>query len=251
MRLVLFSRVPRWYSFRQDRLIRRLTSEGHDVVGVVVEQTSSLTSTREWLWKLGPHVFFKKAMEKSLRRIKSPSATAIGNGDLDGSYSTDVNPSVYWVASHNSAEAVEIVRTLGPDVIILRGCGIIRKPILEIPTVGTINPHYALLPAYRGMDVTEWSALHGDPVSVSVHTVNEGVDTGVVLVTRPVDVKVGDTLGKLRDKSAALAVELITEALSVVRESAHLSTQVGAGRQYYAMHPRLRQLANIRLKTPG
>lgn len=248
MRLVLFSRVPRWYSFRQDRLVKRLAAEGHDVVGIVVEQTNSLASIREWLWKLGPRLFLEKAMKKSLRRIGVKSGTMSGKSSSDARHSEVVNPEMYRVASHNSPDTVEIVRALRPDVIILRGCGIVRKPILDIPKSGTINPHYALLPAYRGMDVTEWSALHGDPVSVSVHTVNEGVDTGSVLVSRPVDVEPGDTVGALRDKSAALAVELIAEALKVVGDSVHLSKEADAGRQYFVMHPRLRQLANARLK---
>ena len=248
MRLVLFSRVPRWYSFRQDRLIRRLTVDGHDVVGIVAEQTSSLASIREWIWKLGPHLFLKKAMTKSLRRIGVNGGTGNGKSSSAMTHSEMVNPKVYRVVSHNSPETVEIVRSLRPDVVILRGCGIIRKPILDIPKLGTINPHYALLPAYRGMDVTEWSALHGDPVSVSVHMVNEGVDTGSVLVSRPVDVELGDTVGKLRDKSAALAVELIAEALNVVGDAVHSSKEAGEGRQYYVMHPRLRLLANARLK---
>lgn len=248
MRLVLFSRVPRWYSFRQDRLIKRLAAEGHDVVGIVAEQTNSLTSIREWLWKLGPRLFLEKAVKKTLSRIGVKRGTASGKSGSDAWHSQVINPKVYRVASHNSPESVEIVRALRPDVIILRGCGIIRKPILDIPKSGTINPHYALLPAYRGMDVTEWSALHGDPVSVSVHTVNEGVDTGPVLVSRPVDVEPGDTVGVLRDKSAALAVELIAEALKLVGASVHLSKEGEAGRQYFVMHPRLRQLANLRLK---
>ncbi len=251
MRLVLFSRVPRWYSFRQDRLVRRLAAEGHEVAAVVVEQTKTLTSVREWLFKLGPRVFFEKAVRKVSGRIRGSSASAHDNEARSASSPVDVNPAVHLVASHNSAECVEIVRALKPDVIILRGCGIVRKPVLEIPKWGTINPHYALLPAYRGMDVTEWSALHGDPVAVSVHTVNEGVDTGAVLVSKLVEVEAGDTVGALRDKSAALAVELMVEALKRVENFVPAATPESASRQYFVMHPRLRQLANERLQRLG
>jgi methionyl-tRNA formyltransferase len=98
------------------------------------------------------------------------------------------------------------------------------------------------------MDVTEWSALHGDPIAVSVHMVNEGVDTGAVLVSRLVEIESDDTVGGLRDKSAALAVDLIAEALNHVGQPVPLSPSGEVGRQYYVMHPRLRQLANQRLK---
>ncbi len=57
MRIVLFSRVPRWYSFKNERLASRLTNDGHEIAGVVVEQTATLKSLREWTKKLGWNVF--------------------------------------------------------------------------------------------------------------------------------------------------------------------------------------------------
>ena len=259
MRLVLFSRVPRWYSFRDDRLVRRLAADGHEVAAVVAERTKTLKSAREWLLKLGPRVFWAKAVSKGLRLAglkRGPGANGGGRGEAPeqspAARAASADPPVYRVASHNSPECVGLVRSLDPDVIVLRGCGIIKKDVLEIPRLGVINPHYALLPAYRGMDVTEWSALHGDPVAVSVHTVNEGVDTGAVLVSRLVEVEPGDTVGALRDKSAALAVELLAEALRRVggagAATADAPQMSDAGRQYFSMHPRLRELANERLR---
>ncbi|HEV2915228.1 MAG TPA: formyl transferase [Pyrinomonadaceae bacterium] len=258
MRLVLFSRVPRWYSFRQDRFVKRLVADGHEIAAVVVERTKTLKSIREWMFKLGPRVFFEKAVSNSLRLTGLRRAAAVGPASPTTADAAarrplpeSVNPPVHLVDSHNSPACVELVRSLRPDVIVLRGCGIVRKQILDIPRVGTINPHYALLPAYRGMDVTEWSALHGDPVAVSVHTVNEGVDTGTVLASRLVKVERGDTVGMLRDKSAALAVDLIAETLANLEAGRALPRRAepgAAGRQYFVMHPRLRRLADERLK---
>src|SRR5262249_26012621 len=157
---------------------------------------------------------------------------------------------VRFVDSHNSPECVELVRSLNPDVLVLRGCGILRRPILETARLGAINPHYAALPAYRGVDVTEWAALHGDPVVVSVHFVTEQVDTGAVIVSRQIPVEPGGTTGMLRDKSAAAAVELFSEALDKIEAGAAqpAASPDAAGRQYFAMHPRLRQLADLRLR---
>lgn len=253
MRIVLFSRVPRWYSFREDRLVKRLAAEGHEVTAIVVEQTKTLHSMREWLWKLGPRVFWQKASGKALKRAGLGREVLDESEAVRASLSSSVTPPVHRVASHNSAECVKLVRSLEPDVIILRGCGIIRKPVLEIPKMGTINPHYALLPAYRGMDVTEWSALHGDPVAVSVHTVNEGVDTGAVITSRLVKAEAGDTVGGLRDKSAAIAVDLLAEAVKLLDDfvPAPAQEEANAGRQYFVMHTRLRELANERLQKVG
>jgi methionyl-tRNA formyltransferase len=251
MRIVLFSRVPRWYSFKNERLASRLTADGHEIVGVVVEQTATLKSLREWTKKLGWKVFLNKLGQKVSRKKDENAANKKGGENIPKIGKTDVSPAVFLVKSHNSPECVEIVRSLQPDTIVLRGCGIIKKQILEIPKLGVINPHYALLPDFRGMDVTEWSVLCGAPVAVSVHTVNEGVDTGIVLKSRKIQPSSEDTVGSLRDKSATLAVDLISEALADLKDGKSFPRNElieEGGRQYFTMHARLRNLANLRLK---
>lgn len=248
MRIVLFSRVPRWYSFKNERLVSRLTADGCEVVGVVVEQTSTVKSLNDWTKKLGWNVFLKKLGQKALGKS---NGDAIGNQAEKNIPKVTVSPNVFLVKSHNSPECVEILNSLETDLIVLRGCGIIKKQVLEVPKIGVINPHYAILPDFRGMDVTEWSVLHDAPIAVSVHTVNTGVDTGVVLKSREIVPTAEDTVGSLRDKCAALAVDLLAEAVSDFAKGKPFpqseSTEVG-GKQYFVMHPRLRKLANLKLK---
>ncbi|MEQ1605312.1 MAG: formyltransferase family protein [Pyrinomonadaceae bacterium] len=243
MKVVLFSRVPRWYSFKNERLARRLTADGHEVAGVIVEVTSTLDSLREWRKKLGADVFLKKVAQKVLGKKTVPAST--GAIKLP-----EASPAVYFVKSHNSPECVEILNKIAPDLIVLRGCGIIKKEVLSIPKIGVINPHYAKLPDFRGMDVTEWSVLCGADVAVSVHTVNEGVDTGVVLRTETIKPTRIDTVGSLRDKSATLVVDLLAAAVSDFANGKEFpiveSTEPG-GSQFFQMHERLKRLANQRL----
>jgi folate-dependent phosphoribosylglycinamide formyltransferase PurN len=251
LRVVLFSRVPRWYSFRGERLVMRLTAAGHEVVGVVVEKVPTLTSFREWIFKLGLGRVVHKSIEKGLRLLglkKSAPATSSGQDKQ-----AIVSPPVFLVDSHNSPACVAKLSELKPDVIVLRGCGIIKKPVLDIPSKGMINPHYAVLPTFRGMDVTEWSALLGAPIAVSVHFVDVGVDTGAVLAERRIPIEPGDTLGALRDKSAAAAADLLVDVVGQLHAGTTrpVSHQKGEGQQYFVMHPRLRQLANERLRRVG
>lgn len=257
MRIVMFARVPRWYLFREDRLTKRLAAEGHEIAGVVVEQTTTLESLREWMHKLGLRVVGRKLAEKGLRFVGFKRRSHRRNGTTAHNQPAPwtespmaINPPVHFVASHNSTACVEIVRRLQPEVVVLRGCGIVKREVLSLPSFGTINPHYALLPAYRGMDVTEWSALHGDPCAVSVHWVVEEVDAGMVIVSRQFKAERGDTLGQLREKSAALAIELLADALQKIASGAVKPTarKVLTGRQYFTMHPRLREYAELRLR---
>ncbi|HZT41916.1 MAG TPA: formyl transferase [Chthonomonadaceae bacterium] len=251
MRVVLFSRAPGWYSFKGDRFVTRLAREHHEVVGIVVERRKLLAFLRDWVGKLGPQVVVGKLMEKVLRRGGASNGAVASPSDGSPAAAPVPLPPVYRVDSHNSPASADILRALEPDVLILRGCGIIRKPILDIPKRGVINGHYAFLPAYRGVDVTEWAVLHGDPPAVSVHFVNEGVDTGATLAARELPVAPGDTLGRLREKSAGLSLDLMVEVLNDLEAGREVPppARKPGGRQYYKMHPRLRQLASERLRS--
>ena len=248
MRIVLFSRVPRWYSFKNERLASCLVAEGFEIVGVIVEETRTLKSLREWTKKLGWRVFISKLKQRLIKGKPKIDDSEIRAANFDPNAS--VSPEVFHFKSHNSPECIAKVKVLDPDVIVLRGCGILKKPMLDVPRIGVINPHYALLPDFRGMDVTEWSALCGAPIAVSVHTVNTGVDTGVVLKSETIKPDSNDSVGSLRDKSAALAVKLLRGALIDLKSGNKFPDNLmnSGGKQYFQMHSRLKDLANQRLQ---
>jgi len=249
MRIVMFARVPRWYSFKEDRLAKRLQADGHEIIGIVVEQTETLASLREWRHKYGSRVMMQKVASKLARQAGMTSSSQQQNTKLADTLPPCDAP-VHFVASHNSDECIEVVKRLQPEVIVLRGCGVVKKQVLAVPALGTINPHYAVLPAYRGMEVTEWSVLHGDPCAVSVHWVAEAVDAGGVITSRPINVECGDEIGDLREKAAVIAAELLAEALNKIQsgDARPRFMPIVQGRQYFVMHPRLRQLAEMRLR---
>jgi methionyl-tRNA formyltransferase len=246
MRIVMFARVPGWYSFHQDRLARRFQAGGHEVVGIVVEKTRTLASLGEWMHKLGLRVMIQKVLKRLVKRGSSEQAQT--NGVRRIVNYPPCNARVCRIASHNSDECLKIVGELQPEVLVLRGCLIINKGVLQVPKFGAINPHYALLPAYRGMELTEWSLLHGDPCAVSVHWVAEAVDAGGVITSRLLDVKRGESLGDLREKCAALSDDFLVEALRRIKVEKIRTAVVSPseGRQHFVMHPRLYRLAEQR-----
>jgi hypothetical protein len=145
----------------------------------------------------------------------------------------------------------EPLRRLRPDLVVLVGADLVPASMLEIPPLGTINPHYGLLPAYRGMNVTEWSVYHGDPVGVTIHLVDAGVDTGPILLREEIALEPGETLASLRRRHQQLAARLLVEAAIALRDgTAHPQPQaVDEGRQYYRMHPSLRRVTETRLRA--
>src|SRR5438034_6669325 len=138
MRIVMVARVPGWYSFHQDRLARRFQAEGHEVVAIVVEKTGTLASLREWIHKLGPRVVIQKIFKRLVNRRSSEQAQT--NGVRRVVNYPPCKARVYCIASHNSDECLKIVGELQPEVLVLRGCLIVRRGVLQIPKFGAINP---------------------------------------------------------------------------------------------------------------
>ena len=147
------------------------------------------------------------------------------------------------------ADALEALRAQEPDLLVLTGADIVPRAVLEIPRVATINAHYGLLPAYRGMNVTEWSVFHGDPVGVTVHVVDPGIDTGDILLREEIAIEPGETFETLRPKHQDLAARLLVQAAIELRDGTaeRVPQAADEGRQYYRMHPALRRVAERRL----
>ena len=142
-----------------------------------------------------------------------------------------------------------------PDLIVFTGGGLVRQNILQIPKYGVLNCHTGVLPAYRGMDVVEWIAMeyaiHKTDFGVSLHYMDKGVDTGPILLVHRIQPDSHDTFSTIR---MHLEVEMVATMLEGVRGIASGSLQpkpqaAQDGRQYYVMHPRIKAIAEERLKN--
>ncbi|MBL8835960.1 MAG: methionyl-tRNA formyltransferase [Alphaproteobacteria bacterium] len=104
---------------------------------------------------------------------------------------------------------------LGADVGIVAAYGLILpKPILEAPRFGCLNIHASLLPRWRGAAPIQRALLAGDAESgVTIMQMDEGLDTGAMLLREAVAIDPGETGASLHDKLAALGARLIVAAL--------------------------------------
>lgn len=151
----------------------------------------------------------------------------------------------------NTNDAIKFVEDHDVDILINAGHGIFRRWIIAAPRLGILNAHMGILPAYRGMNVIEWSAFYGDPVGVTVHFIDRGIDTGDILLTRELPLEKGDDFGILRERIQVLGIELLTECITLLEED-RLLGKVQAkeeGKQYFVMHPRLAAIAQRRLNA--
>jgi methionyl-tRNA formyltransferase len=149
----------------------------------------------------------------------------------------------------NGSEAVDYVRHRQTDLLINAGGGIFRPGIIQAPRTGILNAHMGLLPAFRGMNVLEWSLFHDQPPGVTVHLVDRGIDTGDTLAFEEITVEAGDTIASLRAKALVTSVELMVRAVEGLANSKLPRTEqhVEDGKQYFSMHPRLKQIVENKL----
>lgn len=158
------------------------------------------------------------------------------------------------VEDHNASNAIASLRAAKPDVIAFTGGGLIRREVLEIPTAGVLNCHMGVLPRYRGMDVVEWPILEdpNDPLlGLTTHFMDQGIDTGPILLQRRFQLQPGETFPPLRRRMEREMVLLAHETLEGLAAGSvsPRSQRPEEGRQYFVLHPRLARVAAQRLKS--
>lgn len=110
------------------------------------------------------------------------------------------------------------VRALGADMGVSVFFGhLLRGPWLRMFPRGIVNLHPALLPYNRGAHPNVWSIIDGTPAGVTLHMVDEGIDTGPVLAQRRVEVRPTETGETLYRRLEAACVELFQESWAEVR----------------------------------
>jgi methionyl-tRNA formyltransferase len=114
--------------------------------------------------------------------------------------------------------AIEQIRVLKPDVIVVMAYGqILPRAVLEIPRVACLNLHASLLPRWRGAAPIQAAIAAGDPeTGITVMYMDEGLDTGDILLQRKIDVLPTDIGASLHDRLAAVAPDALLEALRLL-----------------------------------
>lgn len=181
--------------------LEAILAAGHEVVGVVTQPDKS------------------KGRSKAL--VPTPVKEVALKHDI----------LVYQPKRIRCEEAIETVKAMNPDVIVVVAFGqIIPKEILEMAPYGCLNVHASLLPAYRGAAPIQWAVLNGDKESgVTIMRMDEGLDTGDMIskVVVPLDEK--ETSETLFDKLSVEGAKLLVETLP----------KVASGEAVYVKQPEL------------
>lgn len=131
----------------------------------------------------------------------------------------ELNIPVYQPEKVKNPEFVDILREINPDVIVVIAFGqILSKEILDLPKYGCINVHASLLPKYRGAAPIQWAILNGDKTTgVTTMYMDEGMDTGDIILKKEVSINDNQTTGELWDELKKIGGDLLVDTLEEIK----------------------------------
>ncbi len=185
---------------------------------------------------LGPVGFMKMSVRNLHSKLRGALEKWVKNGK---SYSIKSIAEKYGipvtrVKDVNDQRFVEDMEKIGPDVIISASPQIFKKELLSTPAIGCINIHSALLPKYRGVYPMFWALLNGESeVGVTIHIMEERLDSGRLLLQRKFNVGGSDTMMDLYEKACEISPYMILEALNML-ERGDIGTEMEGGGSYFS-----------------
>lgn len=182
--------------------------------GAMMKSRARLLGWPTAIGQTAANYLFKLLRKASARRIEAIEA-AFGLDREDRGRSEIVR-----IGSVNAERCREELRRLDPAVVAVYSTGIIKKATLDCVPAPFINYHAGINPKYRGQDPAYWALVEGDPahVGVTIHLVDEGVDTGDVLYQEKVDLSSGGNITTYPHRQVATALPLFRRAIEDVLE---------------------------------
>lgn len=149
-------------------------------------------------------------------------------------------------------ENIEELKKYQADVIVVVAFGqILPREILELTPYGCINVHASLLPSYRGAAPIQWAVINGETVSgVTTMQMDEGLDTGDMLLKTEVPLEPEETGGSLHDKLAAAGASLCVRTLKALEEGTVTPKKQGESPTAYASMLK-KEMGEIRWEDPA
>jgi methionyl-tRNA formyltransferase len=125
---------------------------------------------------------------------------------------------VYQPEKFNRRSFLDRLEALQPDVIAVVAYGkIFRSRSLSLPRLGCINLHASLLPRYRGVAPVNWAIVRGETTTgVTTMRMDRGVDTGDVILRRPVEIGPDETAGELLERLAEIGAGALVETCDLL-----------------------------------
>lgn len=197
-----------------------------------------IRAKRQGLLTVAGQIAFVLVQKFFDRRQQTRIEAIVRENELD----CEPNPGCqrYDIGSVNSLACRAALAMIKPDVVVVLGTRIINRETLRSISVPVINSHAGWNPAYRGQAGGYWALARGDPqhAGVTVHLVDEGVDTGGILYQERFEPTKADSFSTYFYLQAGVARPLLVEAVEdAVQNRLAVQATSLASRQFY--HPTL------------
>jgi methionyl-tRNA formyltransferase len=168
----------------------RMLREKHDLIGVVTQPDKPAGRNQ----RLTPPAIKLATAEKTIPILQPPRI--------------------------RDENAIMAIRDLAPDLIVVMAYGqILPKAVLEIPCLGCLNLHASLLPRWRGAAPIQAAIAAGDSeTGITVMSMDEGLDTGDLLLQKKIEIVSDETGGTLHDRLAEIAPDALSDAVALLGE---------------------------------
>lgn len=122
------------------------------------------------------------------------------------------------VENINSDATKNVIAEISPTLLLVIGTRKLPKEIFGMAELGAINAHSGILPYYRGADSEFWALVNGekDNIGVTIHFIDEGLDSGDIVLEARQKVEPDDDHRKLRMKNIMLAGKKMAEAIALI-----------------------------------
>jgi methionyl-tRNA formyltransferase len=116
----------------------------------------------------------------------------------------------------NAEDSVDRLRDAGPDALVVAAYGqLLKSSVFALASLGTINIHASLLPAYRGAAPVNWAIIRGETTTgITTFLIDAGMDTGDILLQQELHIDPSETAGRLEERLARLGAEVIIETIA-------------------------------------
>lgn len=143
---------------------------------------------------------------------------------------------VYQFNKIKDPQAIELVKSLQPDLIVVAAYGqIIPRDILEYPQWGCINVHASLLPHYRGAAPIQRALMAGESVvGVTTMFMDEGLDTGDIILQKSMEIGSNTTHGELEKVLAEEGASLLLATIAMFETGQVVRTKQDDSQSNYA-----------------
>lgn len=247
MRVFLITQDDKFYLPDAIALFLMLISEKHVVVGAVVSDVSPFGQKASFLakaWRTLKIFGVRFFVQYSVRYV---SHFFLGRKSVADRLREQKVPILHIAESLNSRATLDKIARYKPDVLVsVAGNEIFKSSLIKLTTHGILNLHTAMLPKYRGLMPTFWVIKNQErQTGVSVFLVDEGIDSGPIVVQKKIDIQ-GMSQAQLIRKTKHQGMVAICEALDLLESRECILQENDDSKQTYYSFPSRQDVIEFR-----